>query len=101
LPASIERHETHSMIRLEGEFAVTSAAELKRTLLQGLAAGKDLQLDLERAQEVDITVLQLLLAAAREAERAGVGITMRWSDAARQAAWEAGFERLPELAVQV
>ena len=50
MPVTIERHETHSLIRLEGEVTITSAAELKEALLAGLAAGTDLHLDLERAE---------------------------------------------------
>ena len=95
MPVTMERHETRSLIRLEGDLTVTSAAELKSFLLEGLAIGKDLQLDLAGVEEIDITVMQLLWAAGRDAGRTGAGIMIHVSEAAGMAAREAGFERFP------
>ena len=100
MPISMERHETHSLIRLEGECTVTSAAELKRLLLEGLASGKDLKLDLERVTEIDLTAMQLLWAAGHEGERTGGGFAVRMSEPAAAAVREAGFERFPGLTPQ-
>jgi MFS superfamily sulfate permease-like transporter len=94
-----EQHATHLLIRLEGAVNFASAEELKRMLLEGLASGRDLQLDLERAEEIDVTVMQLLWAAEREAARTGLGIVSRVSEAAATAARDAGFERFPGAAV--
>ena len=88
------------MIRLEGEFTVTSAAELRNLLLEGLASGNDLRLDLERIDEIDITLMQLLWAAGREANRTGATMAIRVSDAAAMAARKAGFERFPGMPVE-
>ena len=88
------------MIRLAGELTLTSAAELKNLLLQGLATGNDLRLDLEQAEEIDITVMQLLWAAGREADRKGASLAIQMSDAAATAARDAGFERFPGLKVE-
>jgi anti-anti-sigma regulatory factor len=96
----MERHETHSLIRLEGELNITSASEVKEVLLEGLAAGTDLHLDLEHAETIDVTVMQLLWAAGREADRTGVVLAGRVSAAAAEMAREAGFERLPGMAAQ-
>jgi len=96
----MERLESQLVIRLEGEFTLTSAAELKSLLLQGLAAGNDLRLDLEQAEEIDITLMQLLWAAGCEADRKGHSISIQVSDAAAVAAREAGFERFPGLTVE-
>ena len=95
-----EQHATHLLIRLENTVSFTSADELKKLLLEGLASGKTLRLDLERAEEIDVTVMQLLWAAEREAARAGLGLVSRVSEAAAAAAREAGFERFPGAAVQ-
>jgi ABC-type transporter Mla MlaB component len=95
----MERQESQPVIRLEGEFTLTSATQLKRLLLQGLASGNDLRLDLEQAGEIDIPVMQLLWAAGREADRKGTGISIQVPDAAATAAREAGFERFPGLTV--
>jgi hypothetical protein len=91
----VDRQETHWLLRLEGDFNLTSAAELKGVLLEGLASGKELQLDLERTGEFDITLLQLLWSAGREAARAGSGFVSRVPAKAASVALAAGFERFP------
>jgi anti-anti-sigma regulatory factor len=100
MAVTMELREDGTLIQLEGECSVTSAAELNRLLLEGLALGRPLWLDLEHAQEIDITVLQLLWAAGREAQRTGAGICVRMSEAAGMAAREAGFDRFPGLAIE-
>jgi anti-anti-sigma regulatory factor len=95
LPVKMEKLENQSIIRLEGEMTVTSAAELKEILAKALSEG-DLQLDLERAEEIDIAVMQLLWAAGREAERKGVDISVRALEAVTRAARDAGFEPWPK-----
>jgi anti-anti-sigma regulatory factor len=100
LAVTMEQQESQSVIRLAGEFTLTSAAELKNLLLQGLASGNDLRLDLEQAEEIDITVMQLLWAAGREADRKGASLAIQMSDAAAMAARDAGFERFPGLTVE-
>ena len=96
----MELQESQSVIRLEGDFTLTSAEELKGLLLQGLASGNDLRLDLEQAEAIDITVMQLLWAAGREADRKGVSLAIQMSDAAATAAQDAGFERFPGLTIE-
>ena len=53
--------------RLEGTVSVASSVELKTLLLDGDLQRKEPPVDLERAEEVDLTILQLLWAAEREA----------------------------------
>ena len=101
MPVTTERDETHLLIRIAGECTVTSAAELKALLLDGLASGGELRLDLDRAEAIDITVMQLLWAAGAEAERTGARIATRMPERAGSAAREAGFERFPGLVLQV
>jgi hypothetical protein len=74
---------------------VTAAVELKSVLLDGLASGGSLCLDLETTDEADATLLQLLWAAGREAEKSGTALEIRLSDAAGKAARDAGFARFP------
>ena len=100
MPVTMEQQESRSVIRLAGELTLTSAAELKNLLLQGLASGNDLRLDLEQAEAIDITLMQLLWAAGREADRKGAGLAIQMSDAAATAARDAGFERFPGLTVE-
>lgn len=92
MPITVEWQETESTIRLEGDLNITCATELKSTLLKCLASGKTLMCDLRRAETIDVSILQLLWTAGREAARAGTGIASRWSEAAALAAKDAGFE---------
>jgi anti-anti-sigma regulatory factor len=95
LPVTVERQETHWRIRLEGELAMASMAELQSALLEGLASKKELHLDMTRTDEIDLAALQLLWAAGRAAGRAGTKILARISDAVAATAQDAGFERFP------
>jgi anti-anti-sigma regulatory factor len=91
----VDRNETHWALCLEGDFNLTSAGELKAVLLEGLASGQELQLDLERAGLIDITFLQLLWSAERAAAQAGSGLVSRVSEAVAEAARGAGFISFP------
>ena len=92
---TLEQHASHCLIRLEGQVTLTSATELHNLLLQWRAGGKNLELDLEQAEEIDITILQLLWAAAREAGRTGALIVCRASNAVILAAHDSGFDQTP------
>ena len=91
----MQRRETDLLIKLEGVVNLASAEELKSLLLEGLVSGRDVHLDLERAEEIDVTVLQLLWAAGREADCKGARMVIRVSEAAAAAAREVGFDRFP------
>jgi anti-anti-sigma regulatory factor len=95
LPATLEQYADHALIRLEGECTLPSAADLKSLLLNALASGGDLRLDLLSVEEIDITTMQLLYAAAREADRSGTGFVVAIPDAFLVAAQEAGFGGFP------
>jgi anti-anti-sigma regulatory factor len=55
-----------SEISLTGVATIASAAEFRARLLEAQASSQPLRLHLDQLQEVDICVLQLLLAAERE-----------------------------------
>jgi anti-anti-sigma regulatory factor len=76
---------------MDGEVTLASAEEVKGLLLQWLSSGKDLDLDLESANQIDIAILQLLWAATREAGQAGVAMKARLSAAAQEAVRDSGF----------
>jgi anti-anti-sigma regulatory factor len=95
MPITIQRQESHWLIGLEGQVTIASAAELRELLLEWLAAGKDLELDLTGAEGLDIAVMQLLWAGAGDAARTGAGVVGRMSEAAIGALRDAGFARLP------
>jgi anti-anti-sigma regulatory factor len=95
LSLTVDRTETHWLLLMEGDFNMTSSAALQGALLEGLASGTELQLDLERVGDIDITFLQLLWSAERDAQRAGSGFVSRVSPTAAAVARAAGFERFP------
>jgi anti-anti-sigma factor len=76
LPITFDQKETACLIHLEGEVNITSASELKKVLLLAIASGRDLLVNLERAKELDVTALQLLWAAEREASGSGLKFTV-------------------------
>lgn len=100
MPITEVQRQSPWLIRLEGEINLTSAAELKFLMLDWLASGQNLKLDLGGVEEMDISILQVLFAAGREAAARGAGIVTRLSDQAAMAARDAGFERIPGLGME-
>jgi anti-anti-sigma factor len=97
VPITLDQSEGVCLLRLEGEIKIASAAELKRLLLQALAARGELRVDLEHATDVDVTALQLLWAAGREARASGTGFRLVGSvpKEVLMTANETGFESFP------
>lgn len=100
MSVSMERRETDLLIQFEDAANVTSALELKTLLLEALVSGIDVHLNLERVEEIDVAILQLLWVAGREADRKGARMVIRVSEAAAAAALEVGFGRFPGTAVE-
>jgi ABC-type transporter Mla MlaB component len=71
MPVAFDQSNSPSRISLEGEINIRCAAELKEFLLQALTREGALHIELSTATEVDITALQLLWTAQREAREAG------------------------------
>ena len=92
-----QSEEEVCVLRLEGEVDIACAAEMKQLLLQALGSGKELRLDVERATELDVTALQLLWAADREARGSGRRFTLagRVPGEISVAILDAGFEKFP------
>ena len=97
MPVSVDPRETCWLIRAEGEVAVNCAADLKRLLLEGLTSGKPMQVDLTSAEEIDVTLLQLLWAAGHDTEMQPDPLVSGASDSALAAANNAGFESFPGM----
>jgi ABC-type transporter Mla MlaB component len=93
----MEQSEGQCLIRLDGEVGIVCAGELKIVLLQALACAKDVLVDLQQATELDVTAMQLLWAAEREASKSGRRFYLA-GQAPKEliaAVMEAGFERVP------
>ena len=71
----LEQGDTKSLLRLEGSVDIAVAAELKKLLIQALAAGKEVAVSLEAASYLDVTAVQLLWAADRDARSRGLRLT--------------------------
>jgi anti-anti-sigma factor len=71
MSVAFDQSNSPSLINLEGEINIRCAAELKELLLQALTREGALHIDLSATTEVDITTLQLLWTAQREAREAG------------------------------
>jgi anti-anti-sigma factor len=97
MPVSCDEGETLSLIHLQGDVSISSAAEFKQVLLRALAHGKAIDIDLACVTEIDITALQLLWAAEREAKGAGIGFSLvgQRPEHVSTALAVAGFESFP------
>ena len=97
MAVSCDEGQALSLINLQGDVTISSAAELKQLLLRALAHGKDIHVDLGYVTEVDITALQLLCAAEREAKGAGVGFSLvgQWPEEVAVRLAATGFESFP------
>lgn len=91
----ISRLEKHWFLDIDGELFINAAPELKQVLVDWSDSGRDLYLDLERAEAIDIAALQLFRAANCRAADAGVAFVSRVSEAVATIARDAGFDPFP------
>lgn len=91
---TIDNSATSCGVRLEGDIDVTCSTDLKRTLVEAISSGKEVQVDLALASDLDVTAIQLLWAARREAEKAGASFAVSGDvpENIHRAICEAGFE---------
>jgi anti-anti-sigma regulatory factor len=94
VPVRFDADTEPGLIRLEGEVDISQADELKRILLATLAEGRALRLSAEAVTGMDITAMQLLWAAAREARTTGTPLAWQGAvpDALRATMREAGID---------
>jgi anti-anti-sigma factor len=97
MAVTFDRSATPGVLRLAGEIDIAGAAELRQALLEALAAGEETRLSLEAATGIDVTAVQLLWAAEREAKAGGAALALEGPvpEALRAAVRAAGFERFP------
>jgi anti-anti-sigma regulatory factor len=72
MPVTLKFGKQKSTLCLDGQIDIASSAELKKALLDALSAGKKLNISLERVTDLDVTAVQLLWAARREAQSANI-----------------------------
>jgi len=76
VPITIKQDEARTAMALEGVVDISVATELKQSLLEALGSGKELHVSLAAVTELDVTAVQLLWAAAREASAQGVAFVL-------------------------
>jgi len=91
MPMTIVQQEPHWVIQLTGELNPGCAVELRSLLLAWREAAKDLDLDCSGVSELDVTILQLLEVARREARQENLRFGGRVSDAVAMAVRDSGF----------
>ena len=97
MPIVLEQSEGSNVIHLEGAIDISLAAELKTTLLEALKSPKPVRVALNGDADLDVTAIQLLWAAEREAKASNVGFLLDGCvpDAVSATLRETGFERFP------
>lgn len=97
MPVVLERSDALSLVRLEGGVDIACAAELKKVLLEALEAAEPVRVSLEGATHLDVTAIELLWAAEREARQSGLGFSLvgQLPDHISSALVDAGFEAFP------
>jgi anti-anti-sigma regulatory factor len=100
VPVFVEQSETGSAIRLQGNVNINCAAELKQILLRALLSAGPVSISFGELTDADVTTLQLLWAAAREAQSAAKPLTFSGTlpDDLRLSLELAGFGNFPPLA---
>jgi|ERR1035438_918279 anti-anti-sigma regulatory factor len=94
---NLDESEALSTVSLCETVDISSAAELKALLVKAIASGKEVRVSLEGAAYLDVTAIQLIWAAEREARSSCVGFALAGPMPERISAalLDAGFERFP------
>jgi anti-anti-sigma factor len=97
MSVTVEQGGDVCLVRLEGEINIAAAAELKASLLKALGSGSELRVDLRSVTELDVTALQLLWAAEREARGSGKAFALGGAapESVLLAVNEVGLEKVP------
>ena len=72
---TLDESKSKATIGLEGAVDISCAAELKTLLLRALNSGKKVRISLDKAADLDVTAVELLWAAQREASKVGIGFS--------------------------
>lgn len=99
MPVSLEQEGALTRIRLEGAIDIGCARELKASLVQGIRTGSEVRVQLGEATDLDVTAIELLWAARREATASSAGFAFEGQTPAPVSAAlaEAGFENFAGL----
>lgn len=100
MPVTLEQDEAGNTVTFEGAVDISSAADLRKLLLQALDSGKEIRISLADATALDVTAVQLLWAIEREVKLAGIGFALvgQVPESISSALVYAGFEKFPVTA---
>lgn len=73
---TLKQNKKSSVIHLEGAIDIALSALFKELLLEALGAGKEIKLVLDGATDLDVTAVELIWAARRAAEGAGLAFKL-------------------------
>jgi len=73
---TVEPADGRCLVRLHDSITINCAARLHRALSETLDLGRPVAIDLEGAADIDISVIQILDAAAKSAASAGGSFTL-------------------------
>lgn len=96
MPVTLEQNDAVNLIRLEGAVDISSAGELKQLQLLALETGGEMHVAVDRLTSLDVTAIELLWAAEREASKNDIGFSFDGSPPAEvvSALGEAGLEMI-------
>jgi anti-anti-sigma regulatory factor len=97
--AVLEQVDSGSLVRLEGSVDIACAAELKELFVEALGLGRELAVSLEATSHLDVTAVQLLWAADREARSHGFRLTLSGTcpESLRESLAQVGMSEFPLL----
>ncbi len=91
---SLDKTDAGVSIVLANTIDIVCAAELKALLLEALNSGTEVRISLDDATDLDVTAIQLLWAAGREAQHSGLEfrVSGQGSEPVFSGLAEAGFQ---------
>jgi anti-anti-sigma factor len=88
---NLEEKKDATVLDISGELTVENAGDIKGALLEAFRAGKDVILKLKKVSAVDLSFIQILLAAYSKARSESRALTVKGPKTFVQAVEEAGF----------
>jgi anti-sigma B factor antagonist len=76
MPISSTNNNGQSLLHIEGDMTIYTAADMKNELMTHMVQSCDREIDLSEVSEMDSAGLQLLIMAKREAERHGTNLRL-------------------------
>ena len=94
---TLEQREQESVLHLEESIDIAVAAEFRHMLREVLKGGKAVKIALDESAELDVTAVQLLWAAEREARALHLSYTLEGGvpEAISVTLKAAGFDKFP------